>query len=103
MFCGSITNCPTMCIVNSSNTSIGLGSGVSSAIRQACGGVEFQQECREVLYEQFDGILPQGEVAVTTGNHRWRQCISLGSSCRNHGLQEEQPDNLCGGAKLYVQ
>ena len=75
VFCGSITDCTTMCIVNSSNTSIGLGSGVSSAIRQACGGVEFQEECRAVLEEQFAGsTLPQGEVAITTGGtsqYRW--------------------------------
>jgi O-acetyl-ADP-ribose deacetylase (regulator of RNase III) len=74
IFCGSITDCPTMCIVNSSNTSIGLGSGVSSAIRQACGGADFQQGCREMLDEQFHGTLPQGEVAITTGGtsqYRW--------------------------------
>ena len=74
VFCGSITDSPTMCIVNSSNTSIGLGSGVSSAIRQACGGVAFQQECREALEDYDDGTLPQGQVAVTTGGtsqYRW--------------------------------
>jgi len=75
VYCGSITDCPTMCIVNSSNTSIALGSGVSSAIRQACGGVAFQQECRDALEEQFDdGILPQSQVVVTTGGtslYRW--------------------------------
>jgi O-acetyl-ADP-ribose deacetylase (regulator of RNase III) len=74
VFCGSITDCPTMCVVNTSNTSIGLGSGVSSAIRQACGGVAFQQECREALEEFEGGVLPQGEVAVTTGGtsqYRW--------------------------------
>lgn len=74
VFCGSITDCPTMCIVNSSNTAIGLGSGVSSAIREACGGVVFQKECREALEEFDGGVLPQGQVAVTTGGssqYRW--------------------------------
>ena len=74
VFCGSITDCPTICIVNSSNTSIALGSGVSSAIREACGGTAFQQECREALEEFESGELPQGDVAVTTGGssqYRW--------------------------------
>ena len=74
-FCGSIVECPTNVIVNSSNSSVALGSGVSASIRDTCGGSAFQQECREALEIQRGGdYLPQGEVIVTSGGtstYRW--------------------------------
>ena len=74
IFCGSIADCPTDIIVNASNTSLALGSVVSAAIREKCGGQEFQQECREVLEEQYGNELKQGDAVVTTGGistYRW--------------------------------
>ncbi len=73
-FCGSITDCQADVIVNSSNSQVALGSGVSGAIRDACGGEDFQLECREALDDQFDGYLPLGNVVFTSGGHcrfRW--------------------------------
>lgn len=73
-YCGSIVNCSTMTIVNSSNSEVALGSGVSGAIRDACGDVVFQRECREALEEHADGYLAPGDVIVTSGGqsqYRW--------------------------------
>ena len=73
-FKGILTDCPTTVIVNSSNTDMALGSGVSNDIRNACGGAGFQQECTEAR-ESLDGeTLPQGHVAITSGGasrYRW--------------------------------
>lgn len=44
-------------ILNASNPDLGLGSGVSGAIREACGGAAFQQEVRARLEEEFDAPL----------------------------------------------
>lgn len=55
----SITD-PTLrahAIVNASNPDVGLGSGVSGAIREACGGSDFQREVRERLVDEFDAPL----------------------------------------------
>lgn len=124
IFCGNITDSPTMCIVNSSNTSIGLGSGVSSAIRQACGGVAFQEECRKVLEEYDDGTLPQGEVAVTAGGtsqYRWifhaatmdfkksnrttyavvRNCMLNSLKTAEQLIEEERLDDFAIGVPLF--
>ena len=124
VFCGSITDCPTICIINSSNTSIGLGSGVSSAIREACGGAVFQQECREALEEFENGVLPQGKVAVTTGGtsqYRWvlhaatmdfkkdnRTTYAVVRSCMLNSLKtaeriivEEEQDDFTIGVPLF--
>lgn len=40
-------------IVNASNPHVALGSGVSGAIADACGGVEYQQEVRSVWEDEF--------------------------------------------------
>jgi len=66
-FCGSIVDCPTQAIINAANSQVALGSGVSGAIRDACGGNTFQRECHEILEELYDGYLPRGEVMATGG------------------------------------
>ena len=72
--CGSITDCPTTTIVNAANSKLALGSGVSGAIRDACGGKTFQEECIEVVNDQAEGNLDLGRVAITSGGtsqYKW--------------------------------
>lgn len=66
-FCGSIVDCPTTTIVNAANSKLALGSGVSGAIRDTCGGKEFQNECFEAVDEQADGNMELGGVVLTSG------------------------------------
>jgi len=66
-YSGSIVDCPTTTIVNAANTKLALGSGVSRAIRNACGGEKFQDECFEAVEEQTGGSLDLGGVAITSG------------------------------------
>ncbi|MBX3129334.1 MAG: macro domain-containing protein [Polyangiaceae bacterium] len=53
-------------VVNASNPSVALGSGVSGALREACGGTAFQQELRDRLEEDFDAELEPDECLVTS-------------------------------------
>lgn len=53
-------------IVNASNPELGLGSGVSGAIREACGGVEFQHEVRRAWADQIEEPL-EAEDCVVSG------------------------------------
>jgi O-acetyl-ADP-ribose deacetylase (regulator of RNase III) len=53
-------------VVNASNPSVALGSGVSGALREACGGAAFQRELRERLEEEFDAELEPDECLVTS-------------------------------------
>lgn len=53
-------------VVNASNPAVALGSGVSGALRQACGGAAFQAELRERLDEDFDGALEPDDCLVTS-------------------------------------
>ena len=55
----------THAIVNAGNPALGLGSGVSGAIRDACGGEAFQKSVRERLAEEFDEPLGAGDCLVT--------------------------------------
>ncbi|GAB5545384.1 MAG: hypothetical protein SangKO_051440 [Sandaracinaceae bacterium] len=52
-------------IVNASNPHVGLGSGVSGAIRAACGGAAFQTEVRRAWEDAFDEPLEAGDCLVT--------------------------------------
>ncbi|HUM11925.1 MAG TPA: macro domain-containing protein [Myxococcaceae bacterium] len=52
-------------IVNAGNPALGMGSGVSGAIRDACGGHPFQESVRERLEEEFDGPLRAEDCLVT--------------------------------------
>ena len=49
-------------IVNASNPEVRLGSGVTAAIREACGGQVYQSEILERWEEEF------GEPMVTVGS-----------------------------------
>ncbi len=53
-------------VVNASNPSVALGSGVSGALREACGGAAFQRELRERLEEDFDAQLEPDDCLVTS-------------------------------------
>jgi O-acetyl-ADP-ribose deacetylase (regulator of RNase III) len=54
-------------VVNPSNARAALGSGVSRAILDECGGLAFQEEVRRRLDEDLDGKLGPGDCLVTTG------------------------------------
>jgi O-acetyl-ADP-ribose deacetylase (regulator of RNase III) len=66
---GSLTEGDETLLVNASNTNLQLGSGVSGAIRKAC-GLGFQAALDELL-EKRGAPLEPGEVIVTgAGAHR---------------------------------
>lgn len=52
-------------VVNAGNPELGLGSGVSGAIREACGGTSYQREVRERLEEEFGEPLQPGDCLAT--------------------------------------
>ena len=52
-------------IVHAGNPELGLGSGVSGALREACGGAAYQREVRERLEEDFGEPLQPGDCLVT--------------------------------------
>jgi O-acetyl-ADP-ribose deacetylase (regulator of RNase III) len=61
---GSLTDGDELVLVNASNTHVTLGSGVSAAIRQACGH-EFQRQIEQALREKFGGPMEPGRILVT--------------------------------------
>lgn len=61
---GSLTDGDESVLVNASNTNARLGSGVSAAIRGAC-GKDYQAFLDAELARQFGGPMPPGEVMVT--------------------------------------
>ncbi len=66
---GSLTDGDETLLVNASNTNLQLGSGVSGAIRRAC-GTAFQGAL-DALLEKRGGPLEPGDVVVTgAGAHR---------------------------------
>jgi O-acetyl-ADP-ribose deacetylase (regulator of RNase III) len=66
---GSLTEGSETVLVNASNTNVLLGSGVSGAIRRAC-GPGFQAELQEVLQRKKQGPMDPGDVLVTgAGSH----------------------------------
>lgn len=62
---GSLTDGHETVLVNASNTNGQLGSGVSGAIRQAC-GPRFQAEILEALQARHGGPMRPGGLLVTT-------------------------------------
>lgn len=67
---GSLTEGDETVLVNASNTNAQLGSGVSGAIRQAC-GPRFQAELLEALKAKHGGPMKPGALLVTNaGAHR---------------------------------
>lgn len=73
----SIVDAGTTCIVNASNSSAALGSGVSGAIRDECGGAEFQREITEQLDNDLDGVLEEGDCLVTSSGTSTRFKVVL--------------------------
>lgn len=71
---GSLTDGDESVLVNASNTNVALGSGVSAAIRAAC-GPGYQEHIQRALEETFGRAMEPGEVLVTdAGAHpraRW--------------------------------
>lgn len=61
---GSLTDGDERVLVNASNTSLDLGTGVSAAISRAC-GPQFQESIHRQLRERRGGPLLPGEVLVT--------------------------------------
>ena len=66
VFTGSLVDAPgAHAILNASNPDLGLGSGVSGAIREACGGTAYQRHVRERLEEEFGEPLLPSDCLVT--------------------------------------
>jgi O-acetyl-ADP-ribose deacetylase (regulator of RNase III) len=55
-------------VLNASNPAAALGSGISRAIREACGGVAFQRKTGERLEEDFGAELEKGDSVVTSSD-----------------------------------
>ncbi len=67
---GSLTDGEETVLVNASNTNVALGSGVSGAIRRACGGEAYQQHIRQKMVDRFRGPMTPGDVLMTdAGSH----------------------------------
>ncbi len=52
-------------ILNACNPELGLGSGVSGAVREACGGAAYQRHVREQLEDEFGEPLRPEDCLVT--------------------------------------
>lgn len=66
---GSLTDGSETLLVNASNTNAALGSGVSAAIRAAC-GAGYQEHIAKELAKKFGGPMSPGQVLVTdAGTH----------------------------------
>lgn len=66
---GSLTDGDESVLVNASNTNAQLGTGVSAAIRQAC-GKGYQEKLLAELERQFQGPMKPGQVMLTdAGTH----------------------------------
>jgi len=61
---GSLTDGRETVLVNASNTNAALGTGVSGAIRRACGS-GYQEHIVEALHERFGGPMEPGDVLIT--------------------------------------
>jgi O-acetyl-ADP-ribose deacetylase (regulator of RNase III) len=77
---GSLTDGGETVLVNASNTGATLGSGVSGAIRRACGPA-FQGQVHEALQAKFKGPMEPGQVLIThAGAHpraKWVAHVSV--------------------------
>jgi O-acetyl-ADP-ribose deacetylase (regulator of RNase III) len=66
---GSLTDGHETVLVNASNTNVALGSGVSAAIRSAC-GPGYQEHIQEAMLDRFHGPMAPGDVLITdAGTH----------------------------------
>jgi O-acetyl-ADP-ribose deacetylase len=62
---GSLTDGQETVLVNASNTNVALGSGVSGAIRRACGGDGYQEHIKQKMIDRFKGPMTPGDVLMT--------------------------------------
>lgn len=62
----SITEAGVDLVVNASNDSATLGGGVSRALFIECGGDVLQDEMKQKLADEFDGVLDEGDCMVTS-------------------------------------
>ncbi len=76
-------------IVNASNTQLILGSGVSNAFRQHCGGSSFQQE----LYKLRDKSAPlsQGDVIISNAGCATNFTYALHAIVMNYSDDSKTP------------
>lgn len=66
---GSLTDGRETVLVNASNTNVALGTGVSGAIRRAC-GEGYQEHIKQKMIERFKGPMSPGDVLITdAGSH----------------------------------
>jgi O-acetyl-ADP-ribose deacetylase (regulator of RNase III) len=61
---GSLTDGQETVLVNASNTNAALGSGVSGAIRRAC-GPGYQEHITKALHSRFGEAMEPGDVLIT--------------------------------------
>lgn len=71
----------TECLVNASNETATLGGGVSRALHDECGGKLLQDEMREKLEAEFDGLLEEDDCLVTSAgsSKRFRYVLHVPS------------------------
>lgn len=73
---GSLTDGAETVLVNASNTNCQLGSGVSGAIRRAC-GPGYQERIMAALHARFGSFMPPGAVLITdAGTHPHAQYVA---------------------------
>jgi O-acetyl-ADP-ribose deacetylase (regulator of RNase III) len=85
---GSLTDGDELVLVNASNTNASLGSGVSAAIRAAC-GADYQEYLSAELDEHKGGAMEPGDVLVTdtdTDAHRTVAMVALGAGVGGLGV-----------------
>ncbi|RKG76429.1 macro domain-containing protein [Corallococcus terminator] len=92
---GSLTDGSERVLVNASNTNVQLGSGVSRAIRLAC-GPDYQEHITEALQARFRGPMDPGQVLVTdAGEHpRAKWVAHVAVMDYRHGLSASSAPNL---------
>jgi O-acetyl-ADP-ribose deacetylase (regulator of RNase III) len=78
-------------VVNASNPVAALGSGVSRAIFEECGGKVLQEEVRTKLGEEFGGTLGLGDCLVTSGGASTRLRHVLHVASVDYGAEGEGP------------
>ncbi|GMU60906.1 MAG: hypothetical protein AMXMBFR34_26690 [Myxococcaceae bacterium] len=87
---GSLTDGSELVLVNASNTQATLGSGVSGAIRRACGPA-FQGQVHELLQAKLHGPMAPGQVLIThAGAHpraKWVAHVAVMDYRRGMGPQ----------------
>lgn len=80
-------------VINASNPVVALGSGVSAALREACGGNAFQRQVRERLEEEFDADLAVDECLVTSAG----SCTAFRWVLHVPAVDYRKPDPETGG------